>query len=310
MRNIEKIKISNQYYFTENKEYNYVINSILINIILKEEKLYIYNKFLWSFICSYNLSILSKVNTYSSLKDLCNSPYYSNYSSPLSNLKVTKTLSKNCVESIFKQLIYYFYILKKYYYIHGNPSIKYISFSNEKHSFNNETFALKLSIESSGYSSINFRNSRYTCCKEENIINYGIPVEKINVFINGSESYFKHHEIEESYDKISILFYKIGIKSDVFSKMRNNYGIPICYKSFDIVCFLISFIAEDCFYNTFTTCEDLYSSWKNLWNTEEYENLMNDIKNLKKNNHKNIYNIIKKYYIRFDAIDYLYNQVF
>lgn len=310
LKNIEKIKTNIDYFYTENKNYNYIINSIIVNTVLKNEKLYNYNKFLWSFICNYNLTIITKVNTYSNLKDLCNSPYYSNYSSPLANLKVTKTLSINCVHSIVKQLVYYFYVLKNYYYIHGCPSLRYISFASEKHTINKETFTLKLSIESSGFSSINYNNKRFSCKKNENVINSGVPVEKINVFVNGSESYLKHHTTDTSYDKISILFYKIGIKGDIFNKIRNNYGIPICYKSFDIICFLISLIAEPCFYNTFTTCEKLMYIWKNLWNLEEYENLMKDIKNMNKNNHKNIFNIVKKYYLRFDAVDYLYHTLF
>ena len=309
LKNIENYEISTVFYKTQDPNYNYIINSIIKNLILKKEKLHLYDNFLWSFVCSSFTTIIRKKATYKNLNDLCKSPYYSNYSSPYLNIEQERKLSKNTVNSIIKQLVYYFNILKDHYFIHGEPSIKYLSFSNEKTIISGETHILKIILDSSPFTSINYQKRRY-CFNEERIVNFGIPLENIQVFINGSRNYIDHSKIQRDYDRISILFYKIGNKSNNFIKIRNSYSIPICYKSFDFVCFMISLIKDKYFYSTFSECDNLFTLWKNLWRSDEYPNLMKDIEKMKKNNFVNILNIIRKYYIRFDAIDYFYNELF
>ena len=309
LKNIENHELSTVFYNTHDLNYNYIINSIIKNLILKKEKLHLYDNFLWSFVCSSFTTIMRKKSTYKNLNDLCKSPYYSNYSSPYLNAEQERKLSKNTVNSIVKQLVYYFNIIKDYYFIHGEPSIKYISFSNEKTVISGETHILKIILDSSPFSSINYQGRRYFF-NEERIINFGIPLENIQVFINGSRNYLDHSKINREYDNISILFYKIGNKAANFIKIRNNYSLPICYKSFDFVCFMVSLIKDKYFYTTFVECDNLFTLWKNLWRREDYENLMKDIMDMKKNNFANILNIIRKYYIRFDAIDYFYNEIF
>ena len=309
LKNIESYETSITFFKTHNDNYNYIINSIIKNSILKKEKLHLYDNFLWSFICSRYMTIIKKKPTYNNLNNLCKSPYYSNYSSPYLNVEQERKLSKNTVISIIKQLSYYFKVLQNHYFIHGEPSIKYISFSNEKTIISGETHILKLIIDSSVFSSLNYQGMRYFF-NNERIINFGVPLEKIEVSINGSKNYLSHCKINKDYDKLAILFYKLGNKTNNFIKIRNSYSIPICYRSFDFICFLISLIKDKYFYSTFIECDVILNIWKNLWKVDEYEKLMNDIRNMKKNNFSNILNIIRKYYIRFDAIDYFYNELF
>ena len=94
-----------------------------------------------------------------------------------------------------------------------------------------------------------------------------------------------------------------------FNKIRNNYGIPICHKSFDFVCFLISFMKDKYFSKAFGECDRLMEIWRLLWVPEEYDKIMSDLEELRINSYINIFNLIKKYYIRFDALDYFLNEI-
>jgi hypothetical protein len=73
---------------------------------------------------------------------------------------------------------------------------------------------------------------------------------------------------------------------------------------------MVSLIKNKYFYETFKTSPELYLSWKLLWKTGEFDDLMRDIENMKKNNYVNIFNTIKKYHIRFDALNYFYDRIF
>ena len=49
--------------------------------------------------------------------------------------------------------------------------------------------------------------------------------------------------------------------------------------------------------------------WKLLWKTDEYDSIMKDISEIKYNTFDSIFLVIKKYHIRFDALEYFYNQI-
>lgn len=309
MRNIESYDMDVEHFSTENPECNYLVNSLIMNTVLKEEKVYLYNNFLWGFICNSIFTHIEKSSTFNNLDQLCSSPYYSNYSSPILSSQERK-LSKNTVYMIIKELTFLLKTLSKNYFIHGNPTTGSISYMSEKITIKEETYPLKIVMKLSEYSSMNYKKKRYFHNLNNKFLNFGIPFEKIDVHINGSKSYFIHHSILNNYDEISILFYKIGNKSTIFNKMRNEYSIPICHKSYDFVCFLISFIKDNLFFKTFIECEKLVKTWKFLWKTDEYESLMNDIESLEENCYEYISLLVKKYYIRFDALEYFYNEIF
>lgn len=299
-----------KHYVTSNNFYNYLINSIIREKISKRDKILTGDIFLWGFICREELTILKKINIFKNLEDLCKSPYYSNYSSPFNNINKERKLSLGTISFIIKQLIYFLKKMEPFHLIHGRPSINFISYSNEKTTIMDEVHTIRLFFDLSPDSSINYDGHRYSHNGDNKIVNYGLPLEKIDVHINGSLSFSEHMKINKNYDKYSILFYKIGKKSEIFNKTRNNYGIPLCNNSFDFVCFMVSLIKNKHFYETFKTSPELYLSWKLLWKSGEFDDLMRDIENIKKNNYVNIFNTIKKYHIRFDALNYFYDRIF
>ena len=309
LKTLESYNITVNYYCTENKEYNYIINSIIMNCILREEKLSLYNNFIWGFVCNSTITVIKKLSIFRNIDQLCSSPYYSNYSSPILSSQERK-LSKNTVYMIIKQLVFLLKTLSKHHFIHGEPCLDYISYTSEKITILQETFPLKLVLEPSCYTTQNYNNKRYFHNLDNKYLNFGVPFEKIDVHINGSKNYFIHYNILSEYDEMSILYYKIGNKSKIFSKTRNEYGIPICYKSFDFVCFMVSFVKDKYFYATFKESEKLMNIWKLLWKTDEYDRIMEEIENLEENNYYHIFNLLRKYHIRFDAMGYFYNELF
>lgn len=309
LKNIENYQDNVSFYKNSDKVYNFIINSIFYNILLKKEKLYLYNNFMWSFICSNYTTTITRKSIYKNTKDLCRNPYYSNYSSPYLDINKETKISKNTLSSIIKQLVYLSMTLSKYHFVHGEPCSKYINYSNEKTVIMGETHTLKLILNLSNFSSITYENKRYFY-NDERIFNSGIPLEKIEVSINGSVNYTNHSKVNDEYDKLCILFYKIGNKVSNFIKLRNNCSVPLCYRSFDFICFLVSLINDPVFYKTFLESDKFLNIWKLLWKKDEYQNLMEEITRTKFKNFTCILNILKKYFIRFDAIDYFYNEVY
>lgn len=304
-----------KFYSTENKYYNYVINSIIINRILEENSIFLYNDFLWSFVCRNTINIMKIEKQYKSLEDLTRNPYFSNYSSPIITKIVDKNLSKTTTLNILKQLIILLESLSDNFFIHGKPSVKYINYSSETvtltYKEENITFPIKISLNLSLESSINYNNCRFFYC-QDNVKNYGLPVEKIDFYFNGTVNYCEKNNrlgLEDEYQKIRLIGYKIGNRSDNFLKILRNGGVPLFNKSFEFICFITSYISDKYFWNSFKECDKELEIWKGLWKKEEYELLMKDLKDVKDNSFEDIFKIIKNYYIRIDALRYFYENL-
>ena len=65
-----------------NKNYNYVVQSIIFNKIMKKENTDYKNSYVWSYVCGHNLKILEKDNNIKNLNDLVNNPIFSIFHSP------------------------------------------------------------------------------------------------------------------------------------------------------------------------------------------------------------------------------------
>jgi len=306
-------------YSTENKHYNYIVNSILVNKILTDKKIYLYNNYLWSFICRNSINILSLEKEYKSLEELVRNPYFSDYSSPMVKNIENKKLSTSCTKGILKQLTIILYELVNNFFIHSEPCIDYINYNAETVNIpfkkENITFQFKISINLNHYSSVNYNKNRFFCNFHTNIKNYGIPIEKLDIYFNKTKNYLEKNtklKFEKEYEESRIFGYKIGNRSEIFLRTIKTHGVPLFNQSFEFVCFLVSFMGNKCFYKTFIECEHEYGIWKGLWRLEEYDYLMKDIEKIRNdgnNNFKNILSIIKKYYIRFDALTYFYDKL-
>lgn len=306
-------------YATENRYYNYIITSILFNKLLSEKKIFLQNDYLWSFICRENINIFRLEKDYKTIEDLARNPYFSDYNSPMVKNIDNKKLSISCVKGIVKQLTIILYELIDNYFIHSEPSLKYINYNTETVNIpfkkENITFQFKISLTLNHYSSINYNNNRYFCNFHSNIKNTGLSIEKLDVYFNGTKNYLKKNKklkLEEDYENLRIFGYKIGNKSEMFLQKIKNSGVPVFNQSFEFICFMVSFMSNNCFYKTFIECEKEVKAWKGLWKGNEYQNLMKDIEKLRNeglNDFKNILKVVKKYYIRFDSLIYFYDNI-
>ena len=297
------------YFNIENSKVNYITQSLIYNQIMKQENLELYNNYIWSFICGNKIHLIHQKSNIPDLKELSGNPLFSIFHSPNRDIEKFKTngISKIVVLAILKQLIFTYKILGKYHFIHSKPGKEFYHFSPEPVTINKETFPLKLIIECHSYTATSYQGKRFYCSSVGNFHHHGIPLESIDVDVNGTTSFCNNKNFPSRYNNKRILFYKIGKRSEVFLKIRNHHGIPICYQSFDFVMFLISLVIQEEFY-VFKEMKE-YKLWKGLWKLEEYPELENKLFALEKNNFENIYNIVKDFHIRFDAHEFFFQSL-
>ena len=112
------------------------------------------------------------------------------------------------------------------------------------------------------------------------------------------------HSLDD-FENGKIMYYLLGKEADKFLYFRRHLASPIMYQSFDIICFIVSLMIENYFYHTVKNNKKLNNIWSELWLEEELLDLEKDIKECKKNNFNIVFNILRKYYIRSDVIEYL-----
>ena len=297
------------YFNIENCKVNYITQSLIYNQIMKQENLEFYNNYTWSYICGNKIHLLQEKNTISDLKELSGNPLFSIFHSPNRDIEKFRTngISKIVVLSILKQLTMTLKIMSKYHFIHSRPSKQYYHFIPEPTTINKETFPMKLILECHDYSSITYQEKRFYCSSVGNFHHHGIPIESFDVDVNGSQSYCDNKNFSSDYNSKRILFYKIGKRSEVFLKIRNQYGIPICYHSFDFVLFLTSLVIQEEFY-VFKEMKE-YKLWKGLWKNDEYPYLETKLFSLETNDFDSIFSVVKDYYIRFDALQFFFKSL-
>ena len=309
------IKFYREEYHTEKVEFYQISNKLLnlatINIILanlmKEKNYPTGNNFVYSYICNNTFNYFSFKYDIESLNELSSIPNH---------------LEKETCKKILIQIIIFFKFFSNYYFLHNEPSIEFLKFDIELINFTIDSkiviSPLTVYIEPSPYSSI----SLFTKDSVKRFFNQNnyykeisdLPFEDYDIDFNGSKNYNINKlniEYVEGYLEKRIFFYKIGNKAEDFLEMRRHKGIPVASKSFDIVCFLVSLLLNQKYYENYIKNYRSLIIWKGLWKKEDYEELMQDLENWrgnKNNNFQLVFLIVKKYYIRFDALEYLYNS--
>ena len=236
--------------------------------------------------------------------------------SPLASKKTKNNLSQDILHDIIYQLIYIFKTLSSFYFTHNDPCIKYLNFTSEVTEINDNFISpIKVILKPSVYSSISLYNQekdmwgRFHHNNRESIKNLFFPIESFGVFYNGTRSYSKctsNLPKHPNYNDYRVMFYKIGYFSSQFLNARINYGVPLCLRSFDIVCFICSLYLE----NSFRHYIKNSNWWRGLWKKNEYIQITKDLEKIKKNDFTHIYRVIKNYYIRIDILEYLIKKNF
>lgn len=205
--------------------------------------------------------------------------------------------------SIIKQLVATLYFLSSYNFVHGNPSVEYLSFDNKhvKYKYNH------LSINTDHNLIFNVcTQTSISLHKNDNFYHFIKSNIKFNNPIKNLDTYPGNNYIDVL--KLKIPYYPGYKDSRVIGfKVSEPIQIPIFSGSFDCCCFMISIMYEEKWREELLKNQEFMNIWKNLWKEDEYPDLMKDIKNFKgRNNFKSVFKLIKKYYIRTDALDYFF----
>jgi hypothetical protein len=306
---IDFYQIKNIFYYpVKNKFLNLSLISIIMKNIAEAKNFPNYHRFLNFFICHNHINITSLKYETEHLNSLIHNPIY------VSPSKKNSVINRDIVKSILQQIILFYMFYDKFYFCHNEASIEFLKFNSELNNIEYEgkeiIAPLKVFIIPSGYSSISLYNSdndiwsRYYYQEKNNILQCHNIVEDWYVTIEKNRKI-----VWDDYKNKKIIFYRLGRNAEKFIFARRNLGTPILYQSFDIICFICSLMAENYFSENIKNDKNLNLIWKNLWLEEDFSSLEKELKKLKNNNFNNIFNILKNYYIRSDALTYLKNKL-
>ena len=239
-----KVQSSNKVSHT-NQIYHIMALSLLLNYIFENDERF-RNRFLYVYLCD-DLNIVSWDNeTLGTIVEK-----FSEFRNG------AKVLNKAATRGIFIQLIYYFFFLATsgYYYIHGSPSMSYISFTikgmTKNVSFDNKKTSFQspviLSIDPGRYSSLIIEN--YS--KGKNHYVYDQESSRVYTPINVSFSFTSETEKRtsvnpclEEYIKHRKVNYRLNHNLMTFIR---NTGINV-FSSVDHYLFIIALLLEKEFF--------------------------------------------------------------
>lgn len=289
--------------FTRNPFANYIIVSSILYTVTKQKKYPFNVPYIWSYICNDNFNIVLNMKYMKTLREIALNPVLSK-NSPLAKKSIINTLNEKIVKDIFIQLTLLLFFLSKFEFSHGEPSINYITFSPHGCNFIfqkiNVRSKISLLVCPSTKSSITYNKKRVFYSKSSQI-NTGNVFENRDVGLDRS-SY------SGNYEDHRIIYNHIGNKYKNLINLYSNEGKYI--KSFDFVMFLTSLITDRSYFESFKYEQKIMYIWKSLWHPRCYENLMKDIEKLKKNNFLSIFDVVKKYYFRDDALDFAMKTIY
>ena len=289
--------------FTRNPFANYIMVSSILYTVTKKKNYPFNVPYVWSYICNDNFNIVLNMKYMKTLREISLNPILSK-NSPLAKKSIINTLNEKIVKDIFIQLTLLLFFLSKFEFSHGEPSINYITFSPHGCNFIfqkiNVRSKISLLICPSTKSSITYNKKRIFYSKNSQINTQGV-FENRDVGLNKS-SY------SGVYENHRIIYNHIGNKYKNLLNLYSNEGKYI--KSFDFIMFLTSLIADTSYFESFKDEPKLMYIWKSLWHPSSYENLMKDIEKLKKNNFLSIFDVVKKYYFRDDALDFAMKTIY
>ena len=279
---------------------NYVVVSCILKRILALKSYPVNIPYEWSYICKGKFNIIIDITNVSSIKDISRLKHLTN-SSPLAQKTIYDPISKTTSMTIFRQLVLLCHFYSKYRFSPGEPSITYISLNPTTINFNYNNkqirSSIKVSISPSIYSSVIYNHTRFALRKYTH--RYLKTYENKDVGIEG-EKY------SGDYNNHRVVYVKIGNKGEQFVKNLINGYCEL--QSFDFVMFLSSLFVNNQFIASFKNCPYI-DIWKNIWRKEDYQALVSALSSIRTNCFKNVFDVVKKYYFRVDALEYAMTKI-
>ena len=241
------------------------------------------------------------------------------------NINLVTDYSTINIYDILLQLSSTLLILSQNAFTYGTPTINSLYFENKACKFSydsiNTTFQTTLRFTPSFNSAINIGYKRFYFNQPQLSSKYfevdkcpKISIKQIlSTDINALYS-CTYNNIKipclPKYNKIYKTCYKIGEDYQTFYSYVTNYGLPLFYSSFDIYSFLVSILINPILFNSFMSNLKLELLWKNLWNPDQYDSLMYNLKLLNPlSTAIDILQFLSNYDLRCDAIKYFWETL-
>jgi hypothetical protein len=222
--------------------------------------------------CEGNLSIVNKVANISNgnLEGIYDTP---EWITTYEGKKENKYLTPDTVKSICCQLIGSLMFMDEYYMCHGEPSLKYLSFTSSSipYVYRNRIFKSNtgLIINPSRYSSVTYM----TQTRESVRIYHGNDTD---VDLALLKQYSKRRFISiDGKERVGVCIE--GYKKTYIEVVR-NLGLPLLRRVIDLYFFFVSLAFEEVFYGAIVSHPKCVLLWKSLWSNDEYDKLTKKIK--------------------------------
>jgi hypothetical protein len=238
--------------------------------------------------------------------------------------KPTDIFSFLTVKNIILQIIFSLQFFSTLFFTHNQLDYKHLRFVLKEHNLEYQKIkfnsSFKCIIFPSPFSSISIYDSKRDWWgrffyQRKDYVPTKIPYGDFLVEINGSKNYYQGKDIlplpssiKEFYLKRRIYFYRIHENFSLFLDMRRERGFVWGLNSFDFVSCLCSLMSVPYFFKTVIDNQELKRIWLGLWRKDEGEKLTKLLEN-KFLDFENVSRILKKFYIRFDALEYFYSEL-
>jgi hypothetical protein len=320
------------YYCTTDALVNISVMMMILRLYSIKKNFPLFPDFLYFYNCTGTNFLIYLSQEFEGIENFNRDPNYNNSFSPVAQKRKGSEFSIDTVKDILFQTILSLKFYGNLFFTHNELDYTKLRFSSKPiHvQYNNKMYVspFRCLIFPSGYSSICVYNSKEkwwsrfflqrTRFSEDD--RREIPIDELLIEMNGSTNYYTHdpEKMKEyfspdkgsTYLKHRIMFYRLNKKCNYFLKLRREYGSVFLLNSFDAITMFCSLMTLPFFYDSLLSDPDLSRVWYGLWRKTEAESITELLINQQHPlNFDNTVQILKKFYIRFDAVEYLYREL-
>ena len=314
---------------TRDKTLNLSMIMLVLKLFCQRKNFPLFVDFLNFYHCTDKNYLVYIEREYISIGDFNKNPSFNNSLSPLAKSKRVNIFSPTVARDIILQASVCLRFFSNLFFTHNELDYTKLRFSLDPFETTYEETKLscsfRLYIFPSGYSSISVYDSskdwwgRFFYSLEKKTVTdiEGIPFDDFVIQTNGSKNYYfpkTYFNFDENFQmeylQKRIYFYRINGKADLFLKSRKNRGSVAALGSFDVVCLFCSLMTINYFSEAVIENKQLLRIWKGIWTLDE-EKIITEIltAQTKPLLFFEIFMIVKKFYIRFDALEYLFREL-
>jgi hypothetical protein len=318
------------YYSTRDILTNISIILLILRLYSIKKNFPLYIDFIYFYNCTDTNFLIYLSQEFESIEEFNLDPNYNNSFSPIAQKRKVSEFSFDTVKDIIFQTVITLKFYGNLFFTHNELDYTKLRFSSKPiHvQYDKKIYIspFRCFIFPSAYSSICVYNSKEKWwnrffhqktqfSKDER---FEIPFEDVLFEMNGTKNYYNHDIVNisqyisspENYLQHRIFFYRLNNKMNYFLKLRRTNGSVFLLNSFDIITLLCSLMTLPYFYDSLLKNSDLSRIWYGLWRKSEGQKitqlLINQHHPLK---FDDVCLIIKKFYIRFDGLEYLYREL-